>query len=239
MTELSDTQRIILSRAGRRDHRLAVPPERLPAAALQTVAKSLLKQGLVSEEPANAVGGAELGGLTPAEYQAEQTLAHRGGDGAGSPGRTEQAGCEGLLLHLPHRHRDCAGGGRLMRLSAPAHRLAVGPTRVSTAEQGQSGLGFEAQQASIRSFVSAQGWTLVAVFSDIASGKDDGRPGFQAALARCRQLDAVLVAARLSAYCRARRRLSRRNATGGRRPGSAPVAPRIRGLAGPRLCWPR
>jgi hypothetical protein len=57
----------------------------------------------------------------------------------------------------------------------------------------------EAQQASVRAFVAAQGWTLVAEFSDIASGKDDQRPGFQAALARCRQLGAVLAAARLDA----------------------------------------
>ena len=66
-------------------------------------------------------------------------------------------------------------------------RYAVGLYRVSTAEQGQSGLGLEAQQASVRAFVAAQGWTLVAEFSDVASGKDDSRPGFQAALARCRQ----------------------------------------------------
>ncbi|MBR0658699.1 recombinase family protein [Neoroseomonas oryzicola] len=95
-----------------------------------------------------------------------------------------------------------------MRPSAKAHRLAVGLIRVSTAEQGQSGLGLEAQQASIRAFVAAQGWTLVAEFSDIASGKDDRRPGFQAALARCRQLDAVLVAARLDRITRRAHTLS-------------------------------
>ncbi len=80
------------------------------------------------------------------------------------------------------------------RLSSTAY--AVGLYRVSTAEQGQSGLGLEAQQASVRAFAAAQGWTLVAEFSDVASGKDDKRPGFQAALARCRQLGAVLAAAR-------------------------------------------
>ncbi len=52
--KLSDTQRIILSQASQRDDRLAVPPERLPAAARQTAAKSLLKQGLVSDEHASA-----------------------------------------------------------------------------------------------------------------------------------------------------------------------------------------
>ena len=78
-----------------------------------------------------------------------------------------------------------------------AIRYAVGLYRVSTAEQGHSGLGMEAQQASVRAFVTAQGWTLVAEFSDIASGKDDCRPGLLAALARCLQLGAVRVAALL------------------------------------------
>ena len=95
-----------------------------------------------------------------------------------------------------------------MRLGAQAPRLAVGLIRVSTAEQGQSGLGLEAQQASIRSFIAVQGWTLVAEYSDVASGKDDRRPGFQAALARCRQLDAVLVAARLDRITRRAHTLS-------------------------------
>src|SRR5215218_1730642 len=92
-------------------------------------------------------------------------------------------------------------------LHGPA-RLVVGLTRVSTAEQGQSGLGLEAQQASVRAFVEAQGWTLVAEYSDVASGKDDRRPGFQAALARCRQLGAVLVAARLDRITRRAHTLS-------------------------------
>lgn len=98
-----------------------------------------------------------------------------------------------------------------MRPVAAKHtqpRYAVALYRVSTAEQGHSGLGLEAQQASVRAFVEAQGWTLVAEFSDIASGRDDRRPGFQAALARCRQLDAVLVAARLDRITRRAHSLS-------------------------------
>jgi DNA invertase Pin-like site-specific DNA recombinase len=80
--------------------------------------------------------------------------------------------------------------------------------RVSTAEQGHSGLGLEAQQASVRAFVATQGWTLVAEHQDIASGKDERRPGFQAALTRCRQLGAVLVAARLDRITRRAHTLS-------------------------------
>ena len=95
-----------------------------------------------------------------------------------------------------------------MRSKLTPSRYAIGLYRVSTAEQGQSGLGLEAQQASVRAFAAAQGWTLVAEFSDVASGKDDSRPGFQAALARCRQLGAVLAAARLDRITRRAHTLS-------------------------------
>ena len=79
-----------------------------------------------------------------------------------------------------------------MRTRPAPPRYAVGLYRVSTAEQGQSGLGLEAQQASVRAFATAQGWTLVAEFSDVASGKDDNRPGFQAALGAAKARGAVL-----------------------------------------------
>ncbi|WP_376093726.1 recombinase family protein [Roseomonas sp. CCTCC AB2023176] len=79
---------------------------------------------------------------------------------------------------------------------------------VSTAEQGHSGLGLEAQRAAVRAFVAAQGWALVAEYEDVASGKDDRRPGFQAALQRCRQLGAILVAARLDRITRRAHTLS-------------------------------
>ena len=95
-----------------------------------------------------------------------------------------------------------------MRNQLGAPHYAVGLYRVSTVEQGQSGLGLEAQQASVRAFAAAQGWTLVAEFSDVASGKDDHRPGFQTALARCRQLGAVLAAARLDRITRRAHTLS-------------------------------
>ncbi len=92
------------------------------------------------------------------------------------------------------------------RSSGPKYAVAL--YRVSTAEQGHSGLGLEAQQASVQAFVAAQGWTLVAEYSDVASGKDDKRPGFQAALTRCRQLGAILVAARLDRITRRAHTLS-------------------------------
>ena len=93
-------------------------------------------------------------------------------------------------------------------MRAATQRYAVGLYRVSTAEQGQSGLGLEAQQAGVRAFVASQGWTLISEHTDIASGKDDRRPGFQAALLKCRQLGAVLVAARLDRITRRAHTLS-------------------------------
>lgn len=96
----------------------------------------------------------------------------------------------------------------LSKANPVVSRHAVALYRVSTAEQGHSGLGLEAQQASVRAFVAAQGWTLIGEFSDVASGKDDRRPGFQAALARCRQLGGILVAARLDRITRRAHTLS-------------------------------
>ena len=60
-----------------------------------------------------------------------------------------------------------------MREHTRPSRYAIGLYRASTAEQGNSGIGLEAQHASVRAFVAAQDWTLVAEFSDIASGEDD------------------------------------------------------------------
>ena len=96
----------------------------------------------------------------------------------------------------------------IMVARTTSSRLAVGLYRVSTAEQGQSGLGLEAQQASVRAFVASQGWSLVSEHSDVASGKDDHRPGFRGALEACRRLGATLVAARLDRISRRAHTLS-------------------------------
>ena len=49
MTKLSDTQRVILSKAAQHDALLAEPPARLPAAARQSVLRSLMTKGLLEE----------------------------------------------------------------------------------------------------------------------------------------------------------------------------------------------
>jgi DNA invertase Pin-like site-specific DNA recombinase len=47
----------------------------------------------------------------------------------------------------------------------------IGYCRVSTAEQGDSGAGLEAQEDKIRAEVAHRGWELVDVRHDVASGK--------------------------------------------------------------------
>jgi DNA invertase Pin-like site-specific DNA recombinase len=60
---------------------------------------------------------------------------------------------------------------------------AVGYCRVSTDEQGQSGLGLESQRETIGREVERRGWTLEHVYTDIASGKSlRRRPEFREAL---------------------------------------------------------
>lgn len=60
----------------------------------------------------------------------------------------------------------------------------VGYVRVSTAEQGLSGAGLEAQEDAIRREVGRRGWTLMHVYSDVASGKSrEKRPQLATALA--------------------------------------------------------
>jgi len=49
MTKLSDTQRVILSKAAQHEALLAEPPAKLPAAARQSVLRSLMAKGLLEE----------------------------------------------------------------------------------------------------------------------------------------------------------------------------------------------
>jgi DNA invertase Pin-like site-specific DNA recombinase len=62
---------------------------------------------------------------------------------------------------------------------------AVVYCRVSTDEQGDSGLGLEAQEASCRRWAAYRGVAVVAVATDVCSGARPpaGRPGFAEALA--------------------------------------------------------
>jgi len=75
--------------------------------------------------------------------------------------------------------------------------------RVSTARQGQSGLGLglDAQRSAVVGYVAVRG-ELVAEFTEIESGRKNDRPQMIAALNLCRRRKAVLVIAKLDRLAR-------------------------------------
>ena len=74
--------------------------------------------------------------------------------------------------------------------------------RVSTARQGQSGLGLDAQRTAVENFVRAGDWTPVGEFIETESGKRNDRPQLAAALAQCKKDGATLIIAKLDRLAR-------------------------------------
>ena len=85
-------------------------------------------------------------------------------------------------------------------MSASATRY-VPYYRVSTARQGQSGLGLEAQQAAVQSFVTDPS-QLLTEYVEIESGKKNQRPQLLAAIAAARAVGATLLIAKLDRLSR-------------------------------------
>ncbi|WP_243264025.1 recombinase family protein [Sulfitobacter dubius] len=74
--------------------------------------------------------------------------------------------------------------------------------RVSTARQGKSGLGLDAQKAAVASYVLGKGGEVAAEFIEAESGKNNDRPELQKALAEAKQVGAVLLIAKLDRLAR-------------------------------------
>jgi DNA invertase Pin-like site-specific DNA recombinase len=74
--------------------------------------------------------------------------------------------------------------------------------RVSTAKQGASGLGLEAQQESVRSYLNGGRWKMVDEVIEIESGKRNDRPALARALSLCRIHWATLIIAKLDRLAR-------------------------------------
>ena len=78
----------------------------------------------------------------------------------------------------------------------------VGYVRISTARQGQSGLGLLAQERAIQQHVVGRGGSLVQSFKEVESGRDNARPQLGRALEMARLTGATLVIAKLDRLSR-------------------------------------
>lgn len=83
-----------------------------------------------------------------------------------------------------------------------ANGLFVAYYRVSTRKQGQSGLGLEAQQNTVREYLNGGSWELVGELTEVESGKRNSRPKLAEALRLCRVYNATLIIAKLDRLAR-------------------------------------
>ncbi len=74
--------------------------------------------------------------------------------------------------------------------------------RVSTAKQGASGLGLDAQRAAVAGFLNGGRWSVIREVVEVESGKRADRPKLTEALALCRLHGAVLLVAKLDRLSR-------------------------------------
>ena len=78
-------------------------------------------------------------------------------------------------------------------------------TRVSTREQGKSGLGLEAQERDIELYLDnyvAEPYEVLETFRDIESGKRDDRPELDKAISLAKETGATLLVAKLDRLSR-------------------------------------
>ncbi|MBJ7414942.1 MAG: recombinase family protein [Niveispirillum sp.] len=82
----------------------------------------------------------------------------------------------------------------------------VGYVRVSTAQQGRSGLGIEAQREALERFAATEGMEIVAIHVEVETGKGadalDRRPELAKALAHARKLRCPIVVSKLDRLSR-------------------------------------
>ena len=133
-----------------------------------------------------------------------------GGAGAGTPlfvevlpplpGVPPQEPGQNLYLSLVALQGcDTLGGMKTTTRTAPAATLYL---RVSSKEQGRSGLGIEAQEAACRQSAADAGLRVVEVVREVESGGNDDRTGLQQALASVVRTRGVLVVAKLDRLSR-------------------------------------
>lgn len=83
---------------------------------------------------------------------------------------------------------------------------AIAYVRVSTAKQGKSGLGMDAQLAAIQHFAQAEGFSVVEVFTEVETGKGSDalakRPQLRNALDKAKVMQCPVIVAKLDRLSR-------------------------------------
>src|SRR5690242_3194944 len=107
-----------------------------------------------------------------------------------------------LEQQIAARQRMVPINARWLKAYTMAEGRLIAYYRVSTARQGRSGLGLEAQRSAVRVFLNGGHWTLLAEHTEVESGKQDARPELTKALNSCRLTGATLVIAKLDRLSR-------------------------------------
>lgn len=97
---------------------------------------------------------------------------------------------------MPRPRAKMAAGGDF---GAPSF---IAYYRVSTVSQGRSGLGLDAQKASVAAHIASIKGRLIDEFEEVESGKHNSRPQLAAALSACRAKRAILIVAKLDRLTR-------------------------------------
>ena len=74
--------------------------------------------------------------------------------------------------------------------------------RVSTKQQGRSGLGLEAQRKTVEAYCASRNANMLAEFTEVESGKNSKRPQLKAAMDYCKLTGATLVVAKVDRLSR-------------------------------------
>lgn len=74
--------------------------------------------------------------------------------------------------------------------------------RVSTAKQGKSGLGLEAQRAAVANYLNGGNWRIIGEFTEVESGRNSDRPKLKLALAAARVRQIPIVVAKVDRLTR-------------------------------------
>jgi DNA invertase Pin-like site-specific DNA recombinase len=74
--------------------------------------------------------------------------------------------------------------------------------RVSTRDQGQSGLGLEAQRATTEAYARQYGAPIIGIYTEVETGTTSDRPDLKRAIAHARRSKATLVISKLDRLAR-------------------------------------